>query len=140
MKRREIRSERALERLIAGEGVPDVGAVKAVAARVQLAMADYLESGKGLGIVLQPVEIVSAIDAALAEAGGHPSPWPDGADARLFFVHGLYEDIVQQPSNVFETRVFPDGSERYVPVGRAAWRAGLERVRAVIFRGVGSSS
>jgi hypothetical protein len=85
-------------------------------------------------MVLKPVEIVSAIDAALAEAGGQPSPFPDGADARTFFVHGLYDEIVQQPSNLFETRVFPDGSERYVPVGRAVWVACLERVKAGILK------
>jgi len=131
---RALRTERELKRLIAGEVKPDAAAVKAVVARVQLAMADYLESGKGLGIVLQPVEIVSALDAALAEADGQPSPWPDGADARTFFLHGLYDEIVQQPSNLFETRVFPDGSERYVPVGKAVWRAGLELTKAAILR------
>jgi hypothetical protein len=129
-----LRTERELERLIAGEEKPDAGAVKEVVARVQLVIADYLESGKGMGMVLKPVEIVSAIDAALAEAGGQPSPFPDGADARTFFVHGLYYEIVQQPSNLFETRVFPDGSERYVPVGRAVWVACLERVKAGILK------
>lgn len=131
-----LRTERELERLIAGEEKPDAGAVKEVVARVQLVIADYLESGKGMGMgmVLKPVEIVSAIDAALAEAGGQPSPFPDGADARTFFVHGLYDEIVQQPSHLFETRVFPDGSERYVPVGRAVWVACLERVKAGILK------
>jgi hypothetical protein len=76
----------------------------------------------------------AAIDAARAEAGGQPSPFPDGADARTFFVHGLYDEIVQQPSNLFETRVFPDGSERYIPVSQAVWTAGLDRVKAVILR------
>lgn len=127
-----LRTERELERLIAGEEKVDQRAVAEVVARVQVVIADYLESGKGLGMVLKPVEIVSAIEAALAEANGVPSPFPDGADARTFFVHGLYDEIVQQPSNMFETRVFPDGSERYVPVGRAVWWAGLEKVRARI--------
>jgi hypothetical protein len=127
-------AEVALARLMAGEEGVDVRAVAEVVARVQVVIADYLESGKGLGIVLKPVEIVSAIEAALAEAAGMASPFPDGADARTFFVHGLYDEIVQQPSNMFETRVFPDGSERYVPVGRAVWVASLERVRAGILR------
>jgi hypothetical protein len=129
-----LRTERELQRLIAGQEKPDAAAVKTVVVRVQLAMADYLESGKGLGILLQPVEIVSALDAALAEADGQPSPWPDGADARTFFLHGLYDEIVQQPSNLFETRVFPDGSERYVPVSKAVWRAGLEHTKAAILQ------
>lgn len=129
-----LKTERELEKLIAGEEKPDAAAVNAVVARIQLAMADYLESGKRLGIQLKSIEIVSALDAALAEAAGLPSPWPNGADPRTFFVHGLYDEIVQQPSNLFETRVFPDGSERYIPVSRAVWTAGLDRVKAVILR------
>lgn len=112
----------------------DEAAAEAVAARVRMAMADYLESGRPLGLVLKPVEIVSAIDAALKEAAGVPSPLPEGENARVFFLHGLYEEIVQQPSNLFETRIFPDGSERYVPMGRAVWRAGLEKVKAGILK------
>lgn len=131
---RTLRVEEVLTRMIAGEGSVDEGAVKAVAARVRVAMADYLESGKGLGWILKPVEIVSAIDAALKEAAGIPSPLPEGDNARVFFLHGLYEEIVQQPSNLFETRVFPDGSERYVPMGKAVWRACLEKVKAEILK------
>lgn len=59
-----LKTERELEKLIAGEEKPDAAAVNAVVARIQLAMADYLESGKRLGIQLKSVEIVSALDAA----------------------------------------------------------------------------
>jgi hypothetical protein len=131
------RADSDLERLILGEGAPDLRAVGDVVRKLQVAIADYLESGKGMAITLKPVEIVSAIDAALAEADGQPSPWPDGADARTFFLHGLYDEIIQQPSNIFETRIFPDGSERYVPVGKGVWKACLERVKAGILRGKG---
>lgn len=129
-----LRTEQELSRLIAGEAAVDEAAVEAVAARVRVAMADYLESGRPLGLKLKPVEVVSAIDAALKEAAGIPSPLPEGDNARVFFLHGLYEEIVQQPSNLFETRMFPDGSERYVPMGRAVWRAGLEKVREGILK------
>jgi hypothetical protein len=69
------------------------------------------------------------VEAAIQEASGKPSPWPDGADARTFFIHGLYDELIQQPSNIFETKLFPDGSTRYVPIGRAVWKACLERLR-----------
>ena len=115
-----------------GGSAPDLRALHDVVGRLHGVIAEYLESGERLGIRLQPVEIVSALDAALAEADGRPSEWPDGGDARTFFVHGLYQEIIQQPSNVFETRVFPDGSERYIPVGAELWKVCLQRVRAVI--------
>ncbi len=81
---------------------------------------------------MNPVEILSAVEAALREADGQPSPWPDGADARTFFIHGLYDEIVQVPSNLFEIKTFPDGTERYIPVAKATWKACLEALRQQI--------
>lgn len=113
----------------------DLRQIQDVLGKVQIAIADYLKSGAPLQITLNPVEILSAIEAAIREADGQPSPWPDGADARTFFIHGLYDDLVQQPSNIFETKLFPDGTERYIPISRATWKACLEGLKAQIVEG-----
>lgn len=126
---RSLKSQRELKRLITGEAPPDLSQIKSVVQKLQVVIADYIEGGKAIPITLNPIEILSAIEAAIEEANGSPSPWPDGADARTFFVHGLYDEIIQQPSNIFETRLFPDGSERYVPVSKAVWKACLEKLR-----------
>ena len=134
---RTLRTERELEILIAGDGPADVREIRAVVSKLHVVIADYLESGKPLQIKLTGIEILSAIEAAIREAEGQPSPWPDGADARTFFIHGLYDDLIQQPSNIFETKLFPDGSERYIPVSRATWKACLESLRSqIIERGL----
>lgn len=130
-----IRTERELEKLIAGESAADTRQIHAVVSKLHVVIADYLDSGKPLKITLNAVEILSAIEAAIQEAGGQPSPWPDGADARAFFLHGLYDELVQQPSNIFETKLFPDGTERYIPVSRSTWKACLERLRGQIVAG-----
>jgi hypothetical protein len=127
-----IRTEGELKKLIAGKGKADTTQTAAVLARVSIVMADYIEGGKPIGIVLNPVEILSAIGAAIKEAEGQPSPWPDGADARTFFIHGLYDEIIQQPSNIFETKIFPDGTERYIPLDKATWKACLQRLHEQI--------
>lgn len=127
-----IRTERELEMLIAGESTADTRQISAVVSKLHVVIADYLDSGKPLKITLSAVEIISAVDAAIREAGDQPSPWPDGADARSFFVHGLYDEIIQQPSNIFETKLFPDGSERYIPINRSTWKACLDRLRQQI--------
>ncbi|MGV3664229.1 MAG: hypothetical protein ACO1TE_28915 [Prosthecobacter sp.] len=127
-----IVSEGELRKLIAGKGKADTSQLTAVLEKLGVVMADYLESGRTIDIVLTPLEIISAVEAAIREAEGQPSPWPDGADARTFFVHGLYDEIIQQPSNIFETKVFPDGSERYIPIARGTWKACLERLRQQI--------
>jgi len=127
-----ISSERELKELIAGKGKVDTAQLAAVLDKLSVVMADYLDSGKTIDIVLNPVEILSAVEAAIREAEGQPSPWPDGADARTFFVHGLYDEIIQQPSNIFETKIFPDGSERYIPIARGTWKACLEQLRLQI--------
>lgn len=130
-----IRTERELEKLIAGESAADTREIGAVVAKLQVVIADYLESGQPLKITLAAIEILSAVDAAILEAAGQPSPWPDGADARTFFIHGLYDELIQQPSNIFETKLFPDGSERYIPISRATWKVCLERLREQIIAG-----
>ncbi len=127
-----VKTERELQRLIDGKGAVDKSQISEVVQKLQAVIADYLESGKPLKLTLNPIEILSALEAAIEEAQGRPSPWPDGADARTFFIHGLYDEIIQQPSNIFETRSFPDGSERYVPVSRATWKSCLESLRTKI--------
>ncbi|WP_395752855.1 hypothetical protein [Prosthecobacter sp.] len=129
-----LHSEGEVRRLMAGKGRVNAAQMAEVLARISSVMADYLEGGRHIEVVLNPVEILSAVDAALQEAEGRPSPWPDGADARTFFVHGLYEELVQQPSNLFQTRVFPDGSERYIPLDKGTWKACLKRLREQIVR------
>ena len=130
-----IRTERELEKLIAGESAADTREISAVVSKLHVVIADYLESGRPLEINLSAIEVLSAVKAAILEAGGQPSPWPDGADARTFFVHGLYDEIIQQPSNIFETKLFPDGTERYIPISRNTWKACLERLRDQIIQG-----
>jgi hypothetical protein len=127
-----VKTERELQRLIDGRGAVNKSQIGEVVQKLQAVIADYLESGKPLKLTLNPIEVLSALEAAIEEAQGRPSPWPDGADARAFFIHGLYDEIIQQPSNIFETRSFPDGSERYVPVSRATWKACLESLRTKI--------
>ncbi len=129
---RALRTERELKQLMAGKGKADTTQMGDVLAKLSVVMADYLEGGRHIDIVLNPVEILSAVEAAIHEADGQPSPWPDGADARTFFIHGLYDEIIQQPSNIFETKIFPDGSERYIPIAKALWKACLERLREQI--------
>lgn len=124
--------EMELKRQITGEAPADLRQIAAVITRLQTVIADYLQSGASLQIKLNPVEILSAIAAAIREAEGRPSPWPDGADARTFFLHGLYDELVQQPSNIFETKVFPDGTERYLPINRSTWKACLETLHSQI--------
>lgn len=110
---------------------PDLAQVDEIVARLRVVIGDYVAStaGHGAGPPLGAVEIRSALEAALAEADGAPSPAPAGAEPRAFVVHGLYEELVQQPSNVFETRRFPDGTLRWIPLSRDLWKACLHRLR-----------
>ncbi|WP_395739271.1 hypothetical protein [Prosthecobacter sp.] len=124
-----LRSEGELRKLMSGQGKADTAQLAEVLGRISSSMADYLEGGRHIDVVLNPVEILSAVDAALQEAEGRPSPWPDGADMRTFFIHGLYEELIQQPSNLFQVRIFPDGTERYIPLDKATWKACLQRLR-----------
>lgn len=124
--------ERALDLLIDGEEPPDPTQIPAIVNKLQSVIANYMRGLAGGEFQINAEDILQATNQALAESDGTPWPYPEGENAHAFIVHGLYEEIVQQPSNIFETRIFPDGSERYIPIGKGMWKACLHALRKKI--------
>lgn len=60
-----IRTEQEIERQIAGESTADTRQIGTVVSKLQVVIADYLDSGKQLKITLGAYEILSAIEAAM---------------------------------------------------------------------------
>lgn len=96
--------------------------------------ADYLASAPRLGLQPTPAHLLRIVDAALAEATDGPPPtW--GEDVEGYFLQGLYEELIQQPANLFTGTRLLHGEEVPVPISRENWIECLRVFHAALLRG-----
>jgi hypothetical protein len=97
--------------------------------------AEHLATGPRLGLHPTQEHLLRAVDAALAEATDGPLPGWQQNDLEGYFLQGLYDELIQQPANLFTgTRLF-QGEEVPVPISRENWVECLRVFRAAILRG-----
>lgn len=110
---------------------PDLAQIERVVEKVEDMMATYLEGGGKLGLSLETEQVLAVIDRALEEAEGRGNA-DFGADVSGFHMSGLYEELIQQPSNIFEQVTRESGEKEYVPLSVPLWQACLVRLRAKV--------
>lgn len=109
--------------------------VVATVRRLTEICADHLATAPRLGLVPNPDHLLRTVDAALAEAADGPLPdWPQ-ATVEGYFLQGLYEELIQQPANLYTGTRLLNGEEVPVPVSRENWIDCLRVFRAAIVRG-----
>ena len=96
--------------------------------------ADYLTTAPRLGLQPTPEHLLRVIEAAADEAVDGPLPvWGD--DVEAYFLQGLYEELLQQPANLFTGTRLLGGEEIPVPISPENWIECLRVFRAAILRG-----
>jgi hypothetical protein len=96
--------------------------------------ADYLATAPRLGLQPTPEHLLRIIEAATVEATAGPPPaW--GSDIEAYFLQGLYEELLQQPANLFTGTRPLRGEEIPVPISPENWLECLRVFRAAILRG-----
>lgn len=110
---------------------PDLAQIERVVEKVEDMMATYLEGGTKLGLFLDTPQVLEVIDRAIAESEGRGNP-DFGSDVSGFHMGGLYEELIQQPSNIFEQVTKEEGGTEYVPLSVPLWQACLARLRAKV--------
>ncbi len=102
--------------------------------RLTQVCADYLASAPRLGLQPTPAHLLRIVDAALAEVSdGPPTTW--GEDVEGYFLQGLYEELIQQPANLYTGTRLLNGQEVPVPISLENWFECLRVFRAAILRG-----
>jgi hypothetical protein len=88
-----------------------------------------LEQSHRVGVDLTPLKLVVLCDELLREAQepGYRPVFDDSVEG--FFLSGLFEDLVIEPSNIFDTVTDPDGRQFYVPLSADQWIACLETLK-----------
>lgn len=97
--------------------------------------ADHLATAPRLGLQPTPDHLLRAVDAALAEATDGPLPDWKQDDIEGYFLQGLYEELIQQPANLFTDTRLLHGEEVPVPISAATCIECLRVFRAAILRG-----
>lgn len=115
---------------------PPAASVDLVAAvrRLTALCAEHLATAPRLGMQASPDHLLRVIDTALSEATDGPLPeW--GTDIEGYFLQGLYEELIQQPANLFTGTRLLQGEEVPVPISTENWIECLHVFRAAILRG-----
>jgi hypothetical protein len=101
--------------------------------RLEAFITDYLDEARQNGIVLRPADVLDIIDDAIQAAGAPSEAAPDFAPTvEGAFLLGLYEEIVQQPSSIYEQKTLLDGTTTWVTLEPKIWTEVLRRVRLVL--------
>ena len=89
------------------------------------ALAEANKSGVGLPLS----SLVIVIDEAIKEASDleYRAKFPKTVEG--VFLSGIYDELVQQPSNIFDIVTRSDGKSYYVPLSSGVWIRCLQEVR-----------
>jgi hypothetical protein len=112
----------------APQAAPDLAQIDRVVEKIEDVMATYLDGGAKVGLELDVAQVLRVIERAQEEAEGRGNA-DFGEDVAGFHMAGLYEELIQQPSNIFEQITREDGEPTYVPLSAPLWRACLARLR-----------
>ena len=97
--------------------------------------ADHLATAPRLGLQPTPDLLLRAVHAALTEAIDGPLPDWKQDDIEGYFLQGLYEELIQQPANLFTGTRLLHGEEVPVPISAVNWIECLRVFHAAILRG-----
>lgn len=106
--------------------------LKSVIRRLEVVLGEALEGGRRVGVEVTPAKLALLCDELLIEAeqpGYRPAN--DGT-VEAFFFGGLFEEMVQQPSNIFEEVTSPEGKSFYVPLTVETWTECLRTLRTLL--------
>jgi ABC-type Zn2+ transport system substrate-binding protein/surface adhesin len=110
---------------------PNLSQIGSVVDKLEDVIVVYLESGAHLGLEPDADQVLHAVRQALEEAHADENFKPAFEETPMgFYLSGLYEELVQQASNIFEQVTLEDGKARYVPLARPVWIACLQGLEA----------
>lgn len=103
--------------------------IRTVVRRLRVLLGEALEQSRRVGVELTPLKLVALCDELLREAHepGYRPAFDDSVEG--FFLGGLFDELVVEPSNIFDTVISTDGREFYVPLSAEQWIACLETLR-----------
>jgi len=145
MKRRTLRSgadiamtmgtdESAKNSLLVGMAEPSQKPIskdqmRKVLKRLRVLLGEAIEQGSRVGLDLSSVKLAALCGELIREAEelGYRPAYDDSVEG--FFLGGVFDELMQQPSNIFDAVMGLDGVDYYVPLSAENWIACLEALR-----------
>lgn len=112
---------------------PDFRGLEVLVGRTEALIADYVDEAREAGCRLQGTHLVSVLDQAIAHAeapANHQPAFEESVEG--CYLLGLYEELVQQPTNVYEQVTTPEGRQEWRTLEYPVWAECLRRVRASV--------
>jgi len=116
-----------------GPRIPDrEGEVPRVVKRLKTLVGTHYEASLRTGYPLEPVDLRAVLSALLAETRGEdPAPLlATGEEISTYFRRTLYEEMLEEPSNILFTTKVSDDVVRYEAMPVDFWRDCLNALAA----------
>ena len=107
----------------------DANQARTVVKRLRMLLGESLANAKRCGVELTPLKLVCVCDDLLREARESGYRPDYGPTVKGFILGGIFDELVQQPSNIFDVAVDREGGQFYVPLSADNWIACLEALR-----------
>jgi hypothetical protein len=103
--------------------------IKGILRRLKVRLGEASAEAAALGIPFDGPLVHEVIDHLITETHtpGH-TPFNNGS-VRAWFIDGLFADLIQYPSNIFEIVTAADGTQNYLPLTPAAWALCLTKLK-----------
>ena len=104
--------------------------IHGIVRRLEAIVVNHLEGARRVGNPLRLDQVIAIIDALQAEAQGRarPARFSDG-EVTFYLMDGLYEELLEEPSNIFSATPLAGGGTRFEPLQRDFWLACLASLR-----------
>ena len=103
--------------------------IKGILQRLRVRLGEASREAEALGLIFDGPLVNEVLDHLLTETRqpGH-TPVNDSS-VRAWFIEGLFADLIQYPSNIFEIVTAADGSQNYLPLTPEAWAVCLTSLK-----------
>ena len=98
--------------------------------RLESIVIRHLESARKSGIELEQPEILLVVEALQAEASGQPPGRLHEDEIKRYAMESLYEELLAEPSNIFQVTKVNEETTRYDALQRPFWQACLAELKA----------
>ena len=112
--------------------------LRPVIRKLEVLLGEALGEAQKSGVNLPVTSLVTVIDEAVHEATdlGYRAKFPQTVEG--VFLSGIYDELVQQPSNIFDVVTRADGKSYYVPLSSGVWIRCLKSLRKILLAGPSS--
>ena len=103
--------------------------IKSIVRKVKAVIIEAQAEASHSGVELTTQSLIRVIDEAILEASdmSHQPDFPQTVEG--IYLSGIYDDLIQQPSNIFDTVTREDGKSYYIPLSSGVWARCLEVLR-----------